>query len=108
MNIELTEAVWFEESLEVSFEELAERSGLAEAKLRELVEYGALAPIDVHAPRWAFAPESINLARTACRLLNDFELDPGALAVALALLERVRELEAELQRLHAQFPAAFR
>ena len=37
MNIELTEAVWFEESLEVSFEELAERSGLAEAKLRELV-----------------------------------------------------------------------
>jgi chaperone modulatory protein CbpM len=43
-------------------------------------------------------------ARTAFRLRHDFELDEQGLAVALALLERVRDLEAELDALRAQLP----
>ena len=43
----------------------------------------------------------ITVARTACRLRDDFELDTRGLAVALRLLERVRALEEEIARLRA-------
>jgi chaperone modulatory protein CbpM len=48
----------------------------------------------------------VTVARTACRLRDDFELDTSGLSVALTLLQRVRTLEEELARLRAQFPAS--
>ena len=104
MKVELTEAIWIEDSSEISIAELAERSGLDEAKLRDLVDYGALSPVDPAAASWAFSAECIVTARTACRLLKDFELEPNGLAVALTLLDRIRALESELRRLHAKMP----
>ncbi|HXX84029.1 MAG TPA: chaperone modulator CbpM [Casimicrobiaceae bacterium] len=104
MNIELTEATWMEDAGEISLARLAELSGLEEARLRELVDYGALAPVDPAAASWTFSAECVVTARTACRLLNDFELEPHGLALVLTLLERIRELRSELQRLHAEMP----
>ena len=43
MQIEYSEALWIDERPVVPLEELAERSGLSESQLRELVDYGALA-----------------------------------------------------------------
>jgi len=104
VNIELTEATWMEDAGEISLARLAELSGLEEARLRELVDYGALAPVDPAAASWTFSAECVVTARTACRLLNDFELEPHGLALVLTLLERIRELRSELQRLHAEMP----
>jgi chaperone modulatory protein CbpM len=104
VNIELAEALWIEDAGELSIAELAQQSGLEEGKLRELVDYGALAPIDPGATAWRFTASCVVIARTACRLLNDFDLEPHGLALALALIERIRELEAEVQRLHAATP----
>ena len=104
MNIELTEATWIEDAGEISLARLAELSGLEEARLRELVDYGALAPVDPAAASWTFSAEGVVTARTACRLLNDFELEPHGLALVLTLLDRIRELQRELQRLHAEMP----
>jgi hypothetical protein len=42
--------------------------------------------------------------RTARRLREDLELEPQALALALTLVERIRELETELCLLRAQLP----
>jgi hypothetical protein len=40
----------------------------------------------------------------AGRLHSDLELDPQALALALTLLGRIRELEAQVRALRAQLP----
>lgn len=104
MTVEFTEAVWLEERGTLTLVELAECSGLAEPDLRELVELGVIAPLDPEAEALHFAPKTIVAARTACRLAHDFELDSAGLALALSLIERVRELEADLQRLRARLP----
>jgi len=102
--IELTEAVWLDERGELTMIELAECSGLSEPELRELVDLGALQPLDPDAHEPSFAGPCVVAARTACRLRDDFELDTHGLALVLSLLDRVQELEAALQRLNARLP----
>ena len=104
MKLEHTEAVWLDERGEVTLIELAQCSGLTEAELRDLVELGALEPLDPEATQWSFAARCISSARAARRLRTDFELDSHGLALVLSLLERVEELEAALQRLNARLP----
>jgi chaperone modulatory protein CbpM len=110
MRIELTELVWMDEHRELTLAELAELSGLSEAELHELEDCGAIVPVnpDADAAAQTFSADYLVLARTACRLRNDFELDTQGLAVALALLDRVRSLETELRDLRAQLPALVR
>jgi chaperone modulatory protein CbpM len=104
MRVELTEVFWLDEQRELSLTELAELSGLTEAELQELADYGAIVPADPNAARLTFRSECIVSARTACRLRNDFELDAQGLALALTLLDRVHDLEAQLRGLRAQLP----
>jgi hypothetical protein len=108
MRIELTELTWLDMHREVTLAELSELSGLSEAELRELEDCGAIAPADPRASTQTFGAECIVAARTAFRLRHDFELDPQGLAVALALLERVRALETELREIRAQLPRRIR
>ena len=104
MRVELTEVHWLDQQHELSLTELAELSGLPEPQLRELVDVGALTPVDATAAHWTFRVESIAAARTAHRLRDDFELDPAALALALSLVDRIHDLEAQLNDLRAHLP----
>jgi len=104
MSAKLTEITWLDAHCEVSLAELASLSGLAEAELRELVEYGALAPNDPRGAQWTFSGECVVTARAAQRLREDFDLDPNALSLALGFLERIRALEIEVRALRAQSP----
>ena len=104
MKVELTETVWLDEHGVIGIVELSECSGLSESELKALVDLGALEPLDSSAPQWSFGSRCIVAARAASRLRDAFELDSSGLAVALSLLERVRELESELQRLRARHP----
>lgn len=104
MRIEITDAVWLDEREVFSFEELAELSGLAPALLHQLIELDVLCPADPLAREPTFTAECLALARAASRLRADFDLDVGGLAVAITLLERVSDLEAEVRALHAQLP----
>ena len=81
--------------------EILELSGLAEAMLRELVDYGALEPVDWNASPMTFDTHCVVIARTAQRLSRDFELDAHALSVVLRLFERIDALEAEVRALRA-------
>src|SRR4051812_22096347 len=92
-----------DESAHLPLLDLAECSGLTTAELRELVEYGALAPDDI-AGQWVFSVHSITIARTARRLREEFELEPHGVALLLAYLERIRDLEQRLAALQAQLP----
>ena len=104
MKVELTETVWLDERGAVTLVELSQCSGLTERELRDLVELGALEPVDPDAAEWSFTARCISAARTAFRLRHDFELDSPGLALVLSLLERVQELESAMQRLNARLP----
>lgn len=104
MKIELTDALWMDAHQKISFAELVQSSGLSEAELQELVDCGALVPIDVQSAEWTFGGDCLVTVRTACRLRNDLELDTHALALALIFLDRIRRLEDQLRDLQAQLP----
>jgi chaperone modulatory protein CbpM len=99
-----TEVLWLDEHRAISLTELVEVSGLREEELLDLVHSGALPSRDAPGGGLAFSARVITMARTACRLRDDFELDTRGLGVALRLLERVRDLEFEIARLRAQLP----
>jgi chaperone modulatory protein CbpM len=99
------EVVWLDEQRVVSLAELSEVSGLGEAELLELVEAGVIQGRE-SGGAYAFSARVVTVARTACRLRDDFELEGPGLGVALKLLERVRDLEREIARLRARTPGS--
>jgi chaperone modulatory protein CbpM len=95
------EAAWLHAESRVTLVELAHTSGLPEDVIRELVDYGALAP-EPAAGEWCFSAECVVRVRKAARLRNDLELETGSLALVLSFLERIQHLEAQVRHLHAQ------
>ena len=104
MTSEHDEPLLSDEDRRLPLTELCDLSGLSEAELRELVDYGALAPAEAATEHWVFSMRSITVARTARRLREDFELEPHGVALVLAYLERIHELEDALRDLRAQLP----
>ena len=105
---EREEALWLTENLRFSLTELAELAGLTEAELRELADYGAISPVDPAASQWTFTATCLTTVRTASRLRASFELEPHGVALVLSLLERIKDLEAQLTALRAQMPRRVR
>ena len=104
MTGEYSDALWPDERQTMPLRVLAELSGLSEDELRQLVDCGALAPFSEGPGQHMFSAVSITVARTARRLRDDFELEPHGVAVLLAYLDRIRELEAQLRALQARLP----
>ena len=104
MRVEITDAVWLDEHQQFSLTELADLSGLSESELKQLIDYETLQPTDPGAGEARFGAQCLVIARMACRLRNDFDLDSGGLALALTLLERIHALETQLRALRAQIP----
>jgi chaperone modulatory protein CbpM len=98
------DALWMDEHRVVSFNELIEISGLTHDELLELVHGGAIPARETHGTTYTFSARVVTVARTACRLRDELELDTAGLGVALRLLERVRDLEAEIAQLRALLP----
>ena len=99
-----TEVMWLDEHRAISLAELVAVSGLSELELLELVHSGVIPVRETGGSGYTFSARVVTVARTACRLREDLELDVHGLGVALRLLERVSDLEAEIARLRAQLP----
>ena len=104
MKSEHTEAVWLTEDTEFSLAQLAELAGIPESEVRELVDYGAVTPVDPESSPWIFNGKCLLTIRTASRLRVSFDLEPHGVALIVSLLERIHDLEAQLGSLRAQFP----
>ena len=104
MRTEADESAWMSDHSRVSLAELAALSGLTDTMLVELVECGALAPLEIGGDPWTFSARCVVTVRKAGRLRNDFDLDANALAVAMSFIERVHELEDQLHAARAQIP----
>jgi len=85
----------------VALEEFLTLSGLAREELLELVDFGAFEPVVAGEP-WRFSARVVVQARRAARLRDDFGLNPPGMALALAYLERIDELERRLRELECQ------
>jgi len=99
-----TEVLWLDEHRVVSLTEMVEVSGLTREELIELVHGGAIPAREIRGATYTFSAQVIGVARTACRLRDELELDIAGLGVALRLLDRVRKLEGEITRLRAMLP----
>jgi hypothetical protein len=104
VQAEHADAVWLTENHLFSLSELGELSGLSEVEIRELVDYGAIIPIDPKSSSWVFTGKCLLTVRTACRLRISFDLEPHDVALVVSLLDRIRDLDAQLVSLRAQLP----
>jgi hypothetical protein len=98
------DVMWLDARHSLTLIELADQSGLSVSEVTELVECGVIAPLESADDVNRFSGEVLTLARTAARLRTDFELHASGLVLAARLLERIRELEVELQALQARMP----
>lgn len=108
MTAHMQETLWLDQHTHVSIVDLAACTQLSEELLRELVEYGALEPVDARADSWLFAAQWIPRCRAAARLAADLELDTPVLALVLGFLGRIDDFEKEIASLRARVNAASR
>lgn len=95
METEVTELEWLNDQAECPIAEIAQQSRFLEVEILELMHCGA---IPAHPGR------ALSAVRMAARLRQDFELDLQGVALALTLLRRIAELEAEVARHRAASP----
>lgn len=99
-----TECFSLDARASISLGELADCCGLTVLELDELVDYKALAPLDAAASELVFSAHWVVPLRTAARLRLDFDLDVFTLAMVLGQLERIAQLEQQVQSLQALLP----
>lgn len=95
------EVIWLDSRETVSLSELSRACGLSADELAELVEYGALVPLESSAQGDFFSAGCIVQLRTVCKLRLDFDLDVFTVAVLMDYLGRIDELERLVRSLQA-------
>lgn len=93
--------VLLDESYELSFHELCDACATSEEWVLQLVEEGALEPLNFtehmqQTEQWRFTAVSLQKVRTAQRLQHDLHINPAGIALALDLLEQIDQLQTQL------------
>ena len=102
MKVNATEWIWLNEQAICSAQNLIEVSGLSHEELDDLIENGVIAPVDANTQPMSFQLRYIVVASMARRLRDDFELDRHGVALAMTLMQRIEELEMELNAVRAR------
>jgi len=105
---EPTEWLSLDTSARISLTELAECCDLTATELDELVDYNALAPLDGVASEQVFSAHWVVPLRTVAKLRLDFDLDLFTVAMMLGQLNRIAQLEQQVQSLQARLPLHLR
>ncbi len=87
-----------DEELELSMEEFCEACSGKTQWIIELVEEGAIEPVDRTTTTWRFTGTSLARAQVAMHLRRDLEVNSAGIALALDLLDEVRALREQLTR----------
>jgi chaperone modulatory protein CbpM len=102
MSTPLSESVWLNDVDVCHVEYLAEASGLSIDEIEDLIDTGVIKPAETGTPTRMFQLRYVVTVKTARRLRDDFELDRRGLALALSLLQRIDELQAEIHATKAR------
>ncbi len=101
-NINASHWIWLNDQAVCSAQHLAEVSGLTVEEIDELIANRVIVPVDEVDTPPAFALRWVVTATTARRLRDDFELDRHGVSLALTLMQRIEDLEAQLGELRAK------
>ena len=86
----------------VGFSELSLDCALSVADLQELIEYGALAPLEPAQPEPLFDISCLEPLRIAGTARRDYDLDLFVVVILMDYLRRIAHLESQLHSLKAQ------
>lgn len=100
--------VLLDESFELSFHELCNACAISEDWVLQLVEEGALEPLNFtehmqQTEQWRFTAVSLQKVQTAKRLQRDLQINPAGVALALDLLEQIDQLQTQLHCLQTAY-----
>ncbi|MDP1565105.1 MAG: chaperone modulator CbpM [Polaromonas sp.] len=84
---------WLDPRQTVNLSELSLASGMSTAELDELVDYGALIPLESAQPAQVFSAECARPLSRASKLRTDFHLDIFTVVLLLGYLIRIEVLE---------------
>ncbi len=101
MSEQSSDSIWLNETDYCRIEHLVEVSGLSLEEIEDLIETGVIAPAGQNEQPRVFQLQYVLTVKTARRLRDDFQLERHGLTLALTLLRRVADLEAELKTLQA-------
>ena len=102
MSTPLSDSIWLNDVDLCPLEHLAEVSGLSIEEIEDLIDTGIIQPVNTGTPPRMFQLRYVVTVKTARRLRDDFELDRQGLALALSLLQRIDELQAEIHATRAR------
>lgn len=102
MKLTVSDSIWLDDELVCSIEHLVEVSGLTRIELEELINVGLVAPMDAAAEPPAFSLSNVVTATVGRRLRDDFELDCNGMVLAMTLLQRIEQLQREVDALRPQ------
>jgi len=86
----------FDDSVQLTLQELSRMCAIDERLIVEFVEEGVLTAVSV-APQWHFNGGALRRARLAVRLQRDLEINLAGVALALDLMEELEQLRRELR-----------
>ncbi len=81
---------------EVTLDQVCGYCAVRREEIVLLVEEGILTPTAGPAPNWRFAGDSLRRAAKALRLRQELEIELGAVAIVLDLLEEIESLRAQI------------
>ena len=80
---------------------LSSLCNISPEEVRELVDYGAIKPMHSTTLEILFSVDYIKPLQSACQLRQDYDLDLFSVVIFLGLLNRIEELESQVQHLLA-------
>jgi chaperone modulatory protein CbpM len=102
MAEKILKGILLDEETELSLNELCSACSSSAEWIIELVEEGALEPIEakvhIQQTQWRFSVNSLQRARTALRLQRDLGINTAGIALALDLLDKIEELESRVSQ----------
>jgi chaperone modulatory protein CbpM len=100
------EAAWPEMGDTVGFTDLALACAMSVDDVRELIEFGALLPLQSSEPEPVFDITCMEHLRTAGKIRRDYDLDLFVVVIVLDYLRRIDALESQLRTLQASIRRA--
>jgi chaperone modulatory protein CbpM len=107
MTAQRDEAVWPEMADTVGFADMALACAISPNDLQELIEFGALAPLESPAAEPVFSIGYVAALRTAEKLRRDYDLDLFVVVLLMDYLRRIEQLESQVRSLESEFSRSY-
>jgi chaperone modulatory protein CbpM len=96
---DILSGIILEDTMRLTLRELCEACAVNAEYIAELIDEGVLEPAGTEKSHWCFTGFSLHRVRTAKRLQRDLGINMAGVALALELLDEVRQLRERLNRI---------